>query len=75
MVNKYMGLNGIKNNILLVQRVSIMCGLALSVSKTSATSFDINEDWKFETNTSLSLGGVGVHKHHRHHYCSNQMPI
>ncbi|WP_434057124.1 DUF1302 domain-containing protein [Acinetobacter silvestris] len=34
----------------------IACGLMFSVSKAAAITFDINEDWKFETNTSLSLG-------------------
>ncbi|OTG82294.1 DUF1302 domain-containing protein [Acinetobacter sp. ANC 4648] len=56
MVNKYIYFNEKKNHVLFIQRVGISLGLILSMSKVTAASFDINDDWKFETNTSLSIG-------------------
>ena len=57
MVNKYLCLNGTENNISSIQLVSVFFGLIFSISNVSATSFDINENWKLETNTNLSVGG------------------
>ncbi|OTG64193.1 DUF1302 domain-containing protein [Acinetobacter silvestris] len=56
MVNKYLYLNQKNSRILFVQRVGVSLGLILSISNATAVGFDINDDWKFETNTSLSLG-------------------
>lgn len=57
MVNKFLYLNEKRSHILFIQRVGFSLGLILFISKATAASFDINDDWKFETNTSLSLGG------------------
>lgn len=56
MVKKALCTNGMKVNLFTMQTLSIACGLLFLGSKAYATSFEINKDWKFETNTSLSLG-------------------
>ncbi|TCM69069.1 uncharacterized protein DUF1302 [Acinetobacter calcoaceticus] len=60
MVNNDVDPNGINNNSLAMQRLSVACGVMFSLSmygsKASASSFDLNQDWKLESNTSLSLG-------------------
>lgn len=48
--------NNVKHTIIFTQKLSVCLVLCLSISKVSATSVEINEDWKFETSTLLSLG-------------------
>ena len=48
--------NNVKHTIIFTQKLSVCLVLCLSISKVSATSVEINEDWKFETSTMLSLG-------------------
>ncbi|MRT38452.1 DUF1302 family protein [Acinetobacter sp. RIT698] len=48
--------NNVKHTIIFTQKLSVCLVLCLSISKVSATSVEINEDWKFETSTILSLG-------------------
>lgn len=48
-----------KNIQLPVFKLTQLCasvGLACLMSQASAVSFDLNEDWKLESNTSLSIG-------------------
>ncbi|OTG91184.1 DUF1302 domain-containing protein [Acinetobacter sp. ANC 3832] len=56
MVHKSVCVNGIRNNILIIQKFGVLCGLVFSISEVSAASFELNQDWKLETNTSLSIG-------------------
>ncbi|MEG0340541.1 MAG: DUF1302 domain-containing protein [Acinetobacter sp.] len=56
MVHKHIRLDKVKANIVFIQKLGTFLGLLLAVSKASAIGFDINEDWKFETNSSISLG-------------------
>ncbi len=48
--------NNVKHTIIFTQKLGVCLVLCLSISKVSATSVEINEDWKFETSTMLSLG-------------------
>lgn len=48
--------NNAKHTIIFTQKLGVCLVLCLSISKVSATSVEINEDWKFETSTMLSLG-------------------
>lgn len=48
--------NNAKHTIIFTQKLSVCLVLCLSISKVSATGVEINEDWKFETSTMLSLG-------------------
>lgn len=48
--------NNPKRTIIFTQKLGVCLVLCLSISKVSATSVEINEDWKFETSTMLSLG-------------------
>ena len=43
-------------SILAMRHLSICIGLVFTASNASAFSYDINKDWKFETNTNLSIG-------------------
>ncbi|TCM66805.1 uncharacterized protein DUF1302 [Acinetobacter calcoaceticus] len=56
MVNIYTHLNKSQNNNPWVGMVSILGCLVFLNSKASAVSFDLNQDWKLETKSSLSLG-------------------
>ena len=61
MVNKAIYVNGTtvkstKLNIQTMQHLSVACGLVCAMTKGHAVSFEVNPDWKLETNTSLSLG-------------------
>lgn len=48
--------NNAKRTIIFTQKLGVCLVLCLSISKVSAKSVEINEDWKFETSTMLSLG-------------------
>ncbi|WP_151957835.1 DUF1302 domain-containing protein [Acinetobacter guillouiae] len=48
--------NNPKRTIIFTQKLGVCLVLCLSISKVSAKSVEINEDWKFETSTMLSLG-------------------
>ncbi|TCB33844.1 DUF1302 domain-containing protein [Acinetobacter sp. ANC 4910] len=56
MVSQFVSLNRQNHHISLMKKTVLCLSLALVISEVSAASFDLNEDWKFETNTTLSLG-------------------
>ncbi|MEG0482570.1 MAG: DUF1302 domain-containing protein [Acinetobacter sp.] len=64
MVNKYMSLvnakdktrNKTKNHIIFIPKLSVLLIAFLTITEASAASIDINDEWKFETNSSISLG-------------------
>lgn len=45
-----------QSHFLRTQKVSVLFGLMFCVSNATAVGFELNDDWKFETNTSLSVG-------------------
>ena len=56
MVNQYVYLNKTTRHHISIQKVSVFLVVALGVSKASALSVELNQDWKFETTTNLSIG-------------------
>lgn len=56
MVKQYVYPQQMAVHIRVIQSIGIFSCLFLSISKVNAASFDLNPDWKLETNTSLSLG-------------------
>ncbi|OTG83536.1 DUF1302 domain-containing protein [Acinetobacter sp. ANC 4648] len=56
MVNEYTYSNGVAKNRVLIQSLGAISYLVFSSSTVFAKHIDINQDWKFETNTNLSLG-------------------
>ena len=56
MVSRSLFLKNIKQPVFSFTQLCVSIGLALSMTEASATSFDLNEDWKLETTTHLSIG-------------------
>ena len=56
MMQNIICINNVKHTIIFTQKLGVSLVLCLIISKVSAASVEINEDWKFETNTMLSLG-------------------
>ena len=56
MVNKYARVYKAENNNFFIQIVGTFGCLVLSTTGFAASSFDLNQDWTLETNTSLSFG-------------------
>lgn len=56
MVNKFICLNGMQNNTVLVHHVLTGGVLALLISQANAASFNIHDDWKLKVNTTLGIG-------------------
>lgn len=56
MMQNIICINKVKHTIIFTQKLGVSLVLCLSISKVSAANVEINEDWKFETSTILSLG-------------------
>lgn len=56
MVNKYFKSDDIQKDHQLLRRSNLSLILIVLMSNATAASFDLNEDWKLETNTNLSFG-------------------
>ncbi|MFU9046438.1 DUF1302 domain-containing protein [Acinetobacter tibetensis] len=56
MVIKNMSVNGQRNHVLCIYKTGVFSSLVIAMSGTFAASINLNEQWKFETNTTLSLG-------------------
>ena len=56
MVRKFVFLRKPQQPTFICTQLCACVGLALLMTEVSAASFDLNEDWKLETNTNLSIG-------------------
>ena len=56
MVDKKIDSSKQANNILSIRKTGLFLSIAFAISDVSAASYDLNQDWKFETNSTLSLG-------------------
>ena len=56
MVRKFVFLNKPQQPTFICTQLCACVGLALFMTEVSAASFELNEDWKLESNTNLSIG-------------------